>query len=467
MEDNKKYSVTSDELYFSLQKKEPLLLFDLRLLETYRTGHIEGSVHAVCDTKSKETLMPKIPKNVKIILIDEDGVMSSETSSMMRSFGLNVYYLHGGIKNWDKKLVRGNPPETIKPDELWEKLSSRDLFLLDVREKDEFSDFKLPGSINIPLQEVFNPENISKIPQDKEVITICPHGNRAMVATFALARNGIKSSVLEGGLAGWSQVLNSIKAGDDPTIIQIEKVGKGCLSHMVISENQAIIIDPLFPPKKYLDIAKQYNSKITKILDTHQHADHLSAAFDLAEITGADLYESGLEQWNRNTNFLEDKQEIFFGTSKLTVIHTPGHTPGSLCYLVDDKYVFTGDILFIESIGRPDLRDKAEEFAHHLYDSLHNKLLKLSSETIVFPTHHGMTVKPENGVYSTTIAKTKQHDVLKLSKEEFVKHVVSISVPRPMNYEKIIQINKGSIPLTQTDIPDLEIGPNRCSIAGT
>ena len=124
------------------------------------------------------------------------------------------------------------------------------------------------------------------------------------------------------------------------------------------------------------------------------------------------------------------------------------------------------DVLFIESIGRPDLRDNAEDFALELYDSLHNKLLKLPSETIVFPTHHGTSVVPINGVFSTIIGKTKEHDVLKLSKEDFVKQVVSITVPRPMNYQRIIQINKGSISLTPDEIPDLELGPNRCSISG-
>ena len=122
--------------------------------------------------------------------------------------------------------------------------------------------------------------------------------------------------------------------------------------------------------------------------------------------------------------------------------------------------------MFIESIGRPDLRDNAEEFALELYDSLHNKVLKLPTETIVFPTHHGTSVVPDDGIFSTTIGKTREHDVLKLSKEEFVKQVVSIAVPRPMNYQRIIQINKGSIPLTQDEIPDLELGPNRCSISG-
>ena len=465
---NSQFAITSDDLYDSLQKNEQLLVFDLRLQETYESGHIKGAVHAVCDVNTKDTIMPNIPKNVKIVLVDDDGNMASETTTMMRSFGLDVHFLVGGMKQWDKETVRGNPQSTIKPDELWKKLQDQNVFLLDVRDTDEFSDFQIPKSVNIPLKEIFKSENISRIPEDKEVITICPHGNRAMVATFALARNGIKSQVLERGLAGWSQVLTATKAATNPKVIQVEKIGKGCLSHVIISEEDAIVIDPLFPAEKYTEIAKQQGAKITKILDTHQHADHLSAAWRLAEITDAVIYESNSEQWNREeATLLDDKQEIKFGKSKLVVIHTPGHTPGSLCYVVDDKYVFTGDILFVESIGRPDLRDKAEEFAQHLFDSLHNKLLKLKSDTIVFPTHHGQSVKPTNGIYSTTIEKAKQHDILKLSEEEFVKQVVGITVPRPMNYQKIIQVNKGTIPLVTTEIPDLELGPNRCSIAGT
>ena len=457
--------VTSGELESLIENKDSLLVFDLRLKEKYESGHILGSVHAVCDAQAKETIMPKIPKNVKIVLIDDDGKMSSEIASMMRSFGLDAYYLKDGIGSWDKKLVTGTPSDAISPDDLWEKLESDNLYLLDVRNTDEFSDFRIPGSVNVPLDGLFDSEKIYQMPKDKEIVTICPHGNRAMLASFALARNGIKSHVLQDGLAGWSQVLNHTKAADSPVVIQIEKVGKGCLSHMVISQSDAIVIDPLFPPSKYQTIAKEYGAKIIKILDTHQHADHVSSAQQLSESTGAPIYESRYEKWDRQANMLEDGQTIPFGNSKLKVIHTPGHTPGSLCYLVDDKYVFTGDILFIESIGRPDLRDEAESFASQLYDSLHNKLLRLAPDTVVFPTHHGVNVKPVGGIYSTTIAKASQHDVLKISKDDFVKQVVAITVPRPMNYQRIIQINKGSEPLNLHEIPDLELGPNRCSIS--
>jgi len=463
---SKEFEISSDELHALLQKKEALLLFDLRLQDAYKEGHIDGSVHAVCDARSKDTLMPKIPKNVKLVLIDDNGTMSAEIVTMMRSFGLDAYYLKGGIKEWNKGLIKGSPPASISPDDLSHKIHNPNVYLIDVRDPDEFSDFKIPGSVNIPLIDIFKPENISKIPKDKEIITICPHGNRATIATFALARNGITSHILEYGLAGWSQVLNAVNVEENPTVIQVEKIGKGCLSHVVISKGNAIVIDPLYPAEKYLDIVKQQGAKITHIIDTHQHADHVSAAQQLSNLTGAPMYESKLEMWDRSAHFLDDGQEITFGNSRLRVIHTPGHTPGSLSYVVDEKYVFTGDILFIESIGRPDLRDKAEEFAAQLYDSLHNKLLKLPSNTIVFPTHHGASVNSVNGVFLTSIAKAKEHEILKLSKEEFVKQVVGVSVPRPMNYQKIIQINKGTEQLVPTDVPDLELGPNRCSIAG-
>ena len=458
--------ILSDELYDSIQNKEPLLLFDLRLEDDYNQGHIDGSIHAVCDAMAKEVLLPKIPKDVKIVLIDEDGMQSFETASMMHSLGFDASYLKGGMKKWTKELVTDNTSSTIEPNILLEKLHDSNLYMIDVREPDQFSDFHIPGSKNIPLAELFKLDTLSKIPKDRDIVTICPRGNMATVATFALARNRLKAQVLSGGLAGWSQVLNSVKATENPTVVQVEKVGKGCLSHIVISQDEAIVIDPLFPAEKYLEVAKQYGVRITHIIDTHQHADHLSSAPQLSELTDSPFYESKFESWDREANFLEDGQIISFGASKLRVIHTPGHTPGSMSYVVDEKYVFTGDILFIESIGRPDLRDNADEFALELYDSLHEKLLKLPPNMLVFPTHHGNSVDPVNGVFSTTIEKTRQHDVLKLSKTDFVKQVAGVAVPRPMNYQRIIQINKGSLPLTKSEVPDLELGPNRCSISG-
>ena len=232
-----------------------------------------------------------------------------------------------------------------------------------------------------------------------------------------LTRAGIDSQILAGGLAGWNQILKPITVSYEPKVIQVQKIGKGCLSHIVESDGEAIIIDPLYPFEKYIDIAKENNFKITHVFDTHQHADHVSSARDLAEKINAKLYLSKHEGYNYDANFVEDNNVIHFGKSKLKVIHTPGHTPGSLSYVVDEKYVFTGDILFVESIGRPDLRDEAEEFTEQLYNTLHEKLLPLSDDLLVFPTHHGENAEATDSAFYTTIKAAKKLPWLDIPKK--------------------------------------------------
>jgi len=455
--------ISADKLKEGLNQQKPLLVFDLRMKTDFEKSHVKGSVHAVCDTKAKETMMPKIPKNAEIVLISEPEKFSKETAEMMVSFGLDAHYLIGGFSAWDGSTTKGTTGKTISADELAKKLDS--VFLLDVRNADEFSEYQIPGSVNIPLDELFDSKQIQKIPKDKKIVTICPHGNRAMIASFALERAGIDSQTLSGGLAEWNQVLKAVTVVKEPTkVIQVQKVGKGCISHIIESKGEAIVIDPLYPFEKYTEIAKEQGFKITGVIDTHQHADHVSAARDLAKESGAKLYLSKYEGYDIDANFVGDKDELQFGQATLRVIHTPGHTPGSLSYVIDEKFVFTGDILFVESIGRPDLRDKAEEFAEELYKTLHEKLLALPEDVMVFPTHHGEGVEPINDSFYSTIEMAKKLPWIDKSKQEFVKKVVDITVPRPMNYRKIISVNKGELELVQSEIPDLEIGPNRCAV---
>jgi len=455
--------ISSEQLEKDMIQQKPFLLFDLRTKESFEKSHVPGSVHAVCDTNAKEKILPKIPKNAKIVLISEPEEYAKEIAQMMKSFGLDVYFLIGGFSSWKGDISKGDTGKTILADTLAQKLDK--VFLLDVRDKDEYSEYQIPGSTNIPLNELFDAKTISSIPKNKEIVTICPHGNRAMIASFALARAGIESKILAGGLAGWNQVLKPVTVVKKPVqIIQVQKIGKGCLSHIVESNGEAIVIDPLYPFEKYIDIAKEQGFQIIKVIDTHQHADHVSAAKDLAKASGAKLYLSKYEGYVFDANFIGDAEQIQFGKSILRIIHTPGHTPGSLSYVVNEKYVFTGDILFVESIGRPDLRDKVEEFTDDLYNTLHNKLLKLPHNTMVFPTHHSQDVKPIDEAFYSTIEQSKKLPWLDIPKQEFIKKVVSITLPRPMNYQKIISINKGESELKKSEIPDLEIGPNRCAI---
>ena len=458
----KNQGLSVEQLTEELSQSKPLLLFDLRSKDQFEKSHVKGSVHAVCDVDAKEKIMPKIPQNAKIILISEPEEIARETAQMMKSFGLDAHYLEGGFYSWKGNTEKGQTGKTISAEQLESQLDK--VFLLDVRNEDEFSEYQIPGSVNIPLDNLFDEKTLKHIPKDKTVVTICPHGNRAMVASFALTRAGIDSQTLSGGLAGWNQILKPINIVEKPNVIQVQKIGKGCLSHVVESNGEAIVIDPLYPSEKYIEIAREQGFRITKVMDTHQHADHVSAARDLASKANAELYLSKYEGYDYDANFIGDDDVLYFGKSKLKVIHTPGHTPGSLSYVVDNKYVFTGDILFVESIGRPDLRDKAVEFTEQLYNTLHEKLLNLPDDTLVFPTHHGENAKTVNDAFYATIKASKKLQWLDIPKQEFIKKVVAITRPRPMNYRKIIAVNKGELELVNSEIPDLEIGPNRCAI---
>ena len=457
--------IAADELSRIIESKEPVLILDIRAKEKFVEGHVPGAANAVCQNmQQKQVIMSKLPPSMKIILIDDDATEAKQNAMMMARFGFDAHYLKDGIKSWTGSLAKSSFDVTISGDSLWDSIKeNKDVFLLDVREPEEYSDFKIPGAVNVPLSQLFTSKEL-EIPKDKKVVTICSHGNRSMVATFALAQKGIESASLVGGMALWNQVLSpsTIKEGD-VTVIQVEKVGKGCLSHIVGADGEALAIDPTYPPSRFVEFAKNEGLKIVGVIDTHQHADHVSAARDLASMTGAKLYLSKIEDYKIDATRIGEGDTIPFGKKQLKVIHTPGHTPGSNSFAVDG-YVFSGDTLFVEGIGRPDLRDQAAEFATALYDSLHNKLLKLPDDTRVFPTHHGDGVSPKNGLYYSTIQDAKSLPLLDLAQKDFVEKVVSITTPRPMNYSMIIKVNKGTIPISPMQIPDLEMGPNRCAI---
>ena len=135
-------------------------------------------------------------------------------------------------------------------------------------------------------------------------------------------------------------------------------------------------------------------------------------------------------------------------------------------YQLGDSAIFTGDTLFLESVGRPDLAEQAEPFAHHLYRSLHERVLTHNDETMVFPAHFGAGVEIHSdqfvsrrlGSLRTTLA------ALKLSEEEFVAWAIANVKDRPPNYKRIVRINSGQEPVTP-ESAQIEMGPNRCAIA--
>lgn len=486
---NNKLSVTSDELKLKLDSKAPLMLFDLRDSKNFEKRHIPGSACAVCSEESKKNIMPRLPKDVEIVLVGEEDVYPKQMSQMMRQMGLDAKYLEGGVSSW-KWQFNESLDRDISPTELKNLLDSENdrerLFLLDVREPDEFKQWSIEGSTNIPLGSLSKGKSLASIPKNKTIVTICPHGNRSTVGKYLLERYGYNARSLEGGLKAWGSSFEyatgeyNIDESNKIRLVQFRRIGKGCMSYLLDSDGQSIVVDPVYPVNDYLQKAFELRTKITKVIDTHQHADHVSGAKVLANKADAIHYQSSYENYTgeaKGDKQVKDGDIINIGKIKIKSIHTPGHTNGGLSLLVEGdtgdnnhKYarlLFTGDTLFVNGIGRPDLRDKAKESASLLYDTLHSKILGLSKDVIAFPSHFDKDAQSDQIISSSLGEIEKKGDeLLKLDRQSFIRVASSIVLPTPPNFKEIIAINAGIKPMsTATDVYELEIGPNRCSVS--
>lgn len=202
----------------------------------------------------------------------------------------------------------------------------------------------------------------------------------------------------------------------------------------------------------YLAFAAAQGMKITHVIDTHIHADHRSGGIALAEKTGAPycLHESA--QVDFGFQPLKDGQELELGNTRIKVLHTPGHTPESVCLLVTDLrrgpdpwFILTGDTLFVGTVGRPDLPGKAKENAAELHANIHAKILSLPDELEIYPGHFsgsacgvGMSGKP-----SSTLAFEKRWNrMLSMDREEFIKTLETVP-PKPAEMDAILELNRG------------------------
>lgn len=240
----------------------------------------------------------------------------------------------------------------------------------------------------------------------------------------------------------------------------IEQIYTGCLAqgaYYIESDGEAAVIDPLREVQPYIEKAERRNAKIKYVFETHFHADFVSGHQDLAAKTGAKIvYGPTGMKLGFDAIIAEDNQVFTLGKIKIKLIHTPGHTMESSCYLLineegKEEAIFTGDTLFIGDVGRPDLAQKViaeltqDKLAAHLYDSLRNKLMPLSDDLIVYPAHGagsacGKNMSKEN---SDTLGNQKKtnYALQEMTKEEFIKEVLTGLTPPPAYFPQNVMMN--------------------------
>lgn len=241
--------------------------------------------------------------------------------------------------------------------------------------------------------------------------------------------------------------------------MHIEQIYTGCLAqgaYYIESNGEAVIIDPLREVTPYINRAEKDGATIKYVLETHFHADFVSGHVDLADKTGATIVFGPTASPAFAAHIAADGEQLNVGTVTITVIHTPGHTLESTCFLLSDENgkdvgLFTGDTLFIGDVGRPDLAQRVkgelteEVLAGYLYDSLRNRIMPLADDIIVYPAHGAGSACGKNMSKETTDTlgnqKKTNYALQAMDKEAFVKQVLTGLMPPPAYFPKNVQMN--------------------------
>ena len=369
----------------------------------------------------------------------------------------------------------------MTPKDVAQKIMNKEnLFILDVRNHSDFQDWKIEGKnfehFNIPYFELLDGVEgmINQIPSDKQVLVACAKEGSSIMVAEMLEEAGLSVSYLQGGMKAWSEHLEPVKIGDlkgGGEIFQFVRLGKGCLSYMVVSNGEVAIIDATRMTDVYLEFVERINAKIIHVFDTHLHADHISGGRKIAEKTGASYWLPPKDATEVTFSYqpLDDGNVIQVGNSKINIyaVYSPGHTIGSTSFIVDETFLLSGDILFINSIGRPDLAGMAQDWVGDLRETLYERYRQLSTDLIVLPAHFMIIeeLNDDGSVYETLGRLFAKNHGLNIEDENDFRKIVTENLPpQPNAYQEIRETNMGKLNPDEEKQREMEIGPNRCAV---
>lgn len=351
------------------------------------------------------------------------------------------------------------------------------ILIVDVREPAAFEHWPIDAGetdlVNVPLSAIeANPDGVfaSLRSRGLPIRVLCARGRTAQVAVARLNHLDTEAVTVSGGMQAWAQLLTAspVTMPTSTIVVQFRREARGCLSYMVIADGEALVVDPAFTVEPYVDEATRRGARITRILDTHVHADHLSGMWSLAQTTGGRPHLSmGAVARGGDPDALvvRDGDHLNIGSADIRVMELPGHTSDNVGLLIDDVALIAGDSLFADSVARPDLEAGdagASTAARQLHDTLHQRVLTLAPQTVLLPCHYagGRLTAP----IAPTLCEVRDRVLLlRLDVDAFVERLLHAMPPRPENYQQIIAANlaRGM----GDDIESLEIGANNCAVS--
>ncbi len=364
-----------------------------------------------------------------------------------------------------------SPTASITATHLADRLADGErVTVLDVRD-DAAWGIEAPGatSRHMPATAVLADPRLAAEGLRGPVVVVCNRGIAAEGVAQALRAEGVDALRVEGGMRGWISALQSrpVDLGiEGLSVLQVQRPGRGCLSYVIASGTQALVVDPAPDVDFYIDLAAELGAVVTDVVDTHLHADHLSGARALAERTGAAL-RLPVAALERGVAFavtaLHDGETITIGDVAIRALALPGHTTDMTGLLIAGRALLSGDSLFADGIARPDLQqgdpEGARAMGRTLHATLHDRILSLGDDIVLLPghTHPGVNataIAPSLAAVRAAVPELQIGDPA-----AFAESLLAEMPPRPANYETVIAVNAGTHPFD----PELETGGNSCS----
>ena len=366
--------------------------------------------------------------------------------------------------------------------------------ILDVRDRDEYDAWHVDGpgvtAAQIPYVKFVQAEITGTVADrapdlPEPIVVVCGEGKASAYVADLLATAGVDAANLAGGMEAWAALLlaAAVPADGPATVRQYQRPSSGCLSHLVVSDGAAAVVDPLRAvADRYVADAADLGASVDYAVDTHVHADHVSGVRAVAERTDAEVVlPAGAADRGCafDATLVDDGGALAVGATTLRALHAPGHTHEMTAFAVGGSLrdgadaaaadvLLAGDSIFLRSVARPDLEDGvdgAPELAARLHRTLTERVADLPDDVVVAPGHQDATTTAgESGAYAATLGDLRGSvDALSMDADAFVEHVLSAMPPRPNNYERIIATNLGREHVDDATAFEMELGPNNCA----
>lgn len=374
----------------------------------------------------------------------------------------------------------------IPPQELAERLDrGESLQVLDVRapEKVERGHIAIGSELDFhahPNSKIFALRDVTELQLDasRPIAVVCGHGNSSKKATAFLRARGYEAYSVIGGMAAWETVYVARRLSPTPSlshVVQLDRVGKGALSYVLVSDGDAVIVDPGRHVERYDALLDELRATPAAVVDTHIHADYVSGARAAAARWQVPYFlhpDDAVSPYDNRPGKLtyqplRDGDTIAFGHATLRAAHVPGHTLGSITLLADDGLALTGDFLFVQSIGRPDLAGRSEAWAKLLWQSLERARQTWPGDLVVLPAHYASEGerRADRAIAARFDVILATNAVASIQDERvFLKWIADHATTFPDAYRTIKEANLGLADLSDADIEVLESGPNQCAI---